>query len=270
MWYPIIGQQHGTKTYKNLVAWSNNKERKPLILEGARQVGKTQKTLLTSYLADMAKHSGKENSMHLERLWRNIPNQLAKEQGTTKFQFKNVISGVRNYDRLASTIDWLHKAGLILRVPIVNKAALPLAAYSKENTFKLYVFDVGLLGALSNLSIESILNYRYGSYKGYVVENFAAQELTAQNIDLFSWKENRSEIEFLLQAGEDLVPIEIKAGHNLKARSLTVYHKKYLPKNSFLFSGNWQKKSTEKAVDGESTTLHRWPLYTLPQIQDTF
>ena len=94
----------------------------------------TQNFLITAYIADMAKHSGKQNSMHLERLWRNIPAQLGSDQdsGATKFVFKGVLPGKKGYASLAGTIDWLERAGLIIRCPIVNRSALPFSAYSKE------------------------------------------------------------------------------------------------------------------------------------------
>ena len=104
--------------------WKDNRETPFAAFQVVRKV---QKDLLTSYLADMAKYSGQQNSMHLERLWNNIPNQLAREQdgSATKFKFKDVIPGIRGYERLAGSIDWLAKAGLINKVAMVNNGKLP-------------------------------------------------------------------------------------------------------------------------------------------------
>ncbi|MDA3924112.1 MAG: AAA family ATPase [Kiritimatiellae bacterium] len=130
-----------------------------------QEVREIQNRLLSEYIADMAKHCGKQNAMHLERLWRNIPAQLGRDQNgsSSKFTFKDVIPGVKGYERLVGTIDWLAAAGLILRLPIVNSGLLPFSVYSKENYFKLFVFDVGILGALSNLPLKTILDYQYGT-----------------------------------------------------------------------------------------------------------
>ena len=148
------------------------------------RVRKRQTDLIKTYLADVAKHSGKTNSMHIERVLRNIPSQLAREQdgSAPKFKFKGVIPGIRGYSRLAGAIDWLAAAGLIHKVHIINRGELPFSAFSKENTFKLFMFDVGLLGAMADLPVKSILDYDFGTYKGYFAEilwprNFDAKAL---------------------------------------------------------------------------------------------
>lgn len=128
-----------------------------LLLSGMLELFKN--VLVSEYIADMAKHCGKQNAMHLERLWRNIPTQLGREQdgSSHKFVFKNVIPGIKGYERLVGTIDWLVAAGLVMRLPIVNSGQLPFSAYERDNFFKLFVFDVGILGALSRLPVASIM-----------------------------------------------------------------------------------------------------------------
>ncbi len=209
-------------------------------LAAFKAVRKVQKNLLISYLADMAKHSGKQKSMHLERLWSNIPNQLAREQdgSAPKFKFKNVIPGVRGYERLAGPIDWLTKAGLIRKVTMVNNGNLPLSAYAKDNIFKLYCFDTGLLGALGNLPPKTILDYDYGSYKGYFAENFAVQEFqSTDNQPLYYWRERTAEVEFVREFEGDIIPIEIKSGWVTQAKSLKVFAEKYNPPYRIILSG---------------------------------
>ena len=220
-----------------VTTWRDNLH-SPLI--AFKAVRKVQKNLLISYLADMAKHSGKQKSMHLERLWSNIPNQLAREQNGSgsKFKFKNVIPGIRGYERLAGPIDWLTKAGLIRKVSMVNSGNLPLAAYAKENIFKLYCFDTGLLGALGNLPPKTILDYDYGSYKGYVAENFAAQEFQSSDEQpLYYWRERTAEVEFIRESRGDIIPIEIKSGWVTQAKSLKVFAEKYNPPYRIILSG---------------------------------
>ena len=118
----------------------------------------------------------------------------------------------------------------MIRVPIVNHAEIPLSAYTKENRFKLYLFDVGILGAISGLSPASIMDYDYGSYKGYFAENYVAQELVSTGRkELYGWSEGSAEVEFLLESNGNILPIEVKSGWVTQAKSLKVYTKKYTP-----------------------------------------
>src|SRR5262249_15757540 len=151
-------------------------ENKENLYTALNQVRKKQNELIYGYYADIAKHAGKVNAMHIDRLWLSIPAQLAKSQdGTAKrFQFRDIVSGIDRYQCLANVIDWLLAAGLIIKVPIVEHVELPLTAYIEESRFKLYLFDIGILGALADLPPNVILEYDYGTYKGYVAENFVA------------------------------------------------------------------------------------------------
>lgn len=203
-------------------------------------VRKKQSDLIIAYLADITKHSGKENSMHIERIWRNVPAQLAKanDGSSSKFKFKGMIPGIEGYSRFSGTIDWLKTAGLILQIHIINDAKVPLLAHVKENFFKLYFFDVGMLGAISELSPKTILDYDYGSYKGYFAENFIAQELITSAITTFCWKGRTAEVEFVIQSDENVLPIEIKSGWVTQAKSLKIFSAKYNPKFRTIMSAN--------------------------------
>lgn len=225
-------------------------------LEAVTAVRRIQETLLLTYLADMAKHSGKQNSMHLERLLRHIPEYLARahDHSVRRFRFKEVLPGIHGYTRMAPIIDWLEKTNLILRTAIANKAALPLAAYTKENCFKLYLFDVGLLGALSHLSPKVLLDYHYGSYQGYVAENFVAQELTAQEMSLYAWTEQTAEIEFLWTQDQHIYPVEVKSGQRTQAKSLSVFAKVYHPARQIILSA---RPPQNQAASGKQ----HYPLY---------
>ncbi|HBG64137.1 MAG TPA: ATPase [Candidatus Omnitrophica bacterium] len=206
-----------------------------------QQVREKQDNLISTYVADIAKHSGKQNAMHIERLWRNVPAQLAKEHdgSAQKFKFKGIIPGISRYSRLAGSIDWLGTAGLIVKALIVNSGQLPFSAHATENSFKLYVFDVGLLGALSGLPPKSILEYEYGSYKGYFAENFVAQEFVCSGAkELYCWREGSSEVEFLREINGDVLPVEIKSGWVTQAKSIKIFAQKYHPKYRTIFSAN--------------------------------
>lgn len=222
-----------------------------------QEVRVIQTRLVSEYIADMAKHCGKQNAMRLERLWRNVPAQLGRDQegSAPKFVFKNVIPGIKGYERIAGTIDWLLAAGLIIRLPVVNSGLLPFTAYEKENFFKLFVFDVGILGALSRLPIKSILDYDYGTYKGYYAENFVVQELTVVRRDnIACWREGRAEVEFICEVDGEVIPVEVKSGWVTQAKSLRVFVDKYSPSCCVTFSA--RNLGTDRSLK-----KHYYPLY---------
>lgn len=205
-----------------------------------QNVRKLQIDLIDTYMADIAKHSGKINAMHIERLWRNVPTQLARSLNgsATKFRFKDALPGYRGYERLSAPIGWLESAGLVFRTSIINNAEIPLYRNRVDNRFKLYFLDVGLLGAINGMSPTTITNFDFGRYKGYIAENFIAQELTAASYkNLYCWEGRTSEVEFLLESDNQIVPIEVKSGHVTKSKSLKVYEERYRPRQSYVLSG---------------------------------
>lgn len=224
-------------------------------------VRKKQEDLLQSYYADIAKHSGKVNAMHIDRVLHSVPAQLSQnlDGSVSRFKFRGVVPGISHYDRLSGAIDWLESAGLVLKVPIVQSAHLPLQSQAKENFFKLLLFDVGMLGSMSNLSPKTLLDADYGSYKGYFAENFVAQELIAWGMEsLFTWQEHLAEVEFLLELSGSVIPIEVKSGSVTKAKSLRVFADKYHPPYQVVFSG--------KPLHVEPGKVHNYPLYLVGKL----
>ncbi len=220
------------------------------------RVREKQNTLIEAYLADIAKHSGKVNAMHISRIWHSVPAQLARTQdgSGTKFKFKEVVPGIDRYSRLVGALDWLEAARLIIKVPIVNSGEIPFSAHADQATFKLYPFDVGILGAMSHLSPQVILSYDYGSYKGYFAESFVAQEFVARNfLPIFSWQEKQAEVEFIYESAGKAIPIEVKSGWVVHAKSLKIFADKYHSSHRVIFSAN-NLNRTE--------SIHRYPLYT--------
>lgn len=220
-------------------------------------VRETQAQILAAYYADIAKHAGKVNAMHIDRILRSVPSQLARaqEQSTKKFQFNNIVPGVDRYQRLADAIDWLEATGLVIKVPIVNSAELPLSAYRQDSLFKLYLFDAGFLGVMANLPPEVILNYQYGTYKGYFAENFVAQALLVSGEkNLYSWQDHRSEVEFLRIHHGKILPIEVKSGTITKSQSLHKLVEKYQLPARVILSGR------NMAIDDQRQVYH-YPLY---------
>lgn len=220
------------------------------------RVREKQNDLIVAYQADIAKHSGKTNAMHIDRVWRDVPAQLARSMdgGAQKFKFKGVLPGVDRYQRMADTIDWLCAAELVIKVPVIETPRVPLSAHIKESWFKLYMNDVGLLGAMSGLPVKMLLDQNYGSYKGYFAENYVAQSmLSSGKRELFSWQQGRTEVEFLTMCDAGVIPIEVKSGHVTKAQSLQAFIKKYSPSYAIIYSA--------KPMEMYDALLRHYPLY---------
>lgn len=234
-------------------------EYKDTPLEAFSRVRKKQDDLLNTYYADIAKHAGKVNAMHIDRVLRSIPKQLQQthDGSIARFKFKDVIPGVSHYERLASAIDWLESAGLAIKVHIVNTGNFPFAGYAKENFFKLLLFDIGILGCMTDLTPKQILQAEYGSYKGFFAENFVAQEfLSLGEAKLYSWQEQTAEIEFLLNLDGHAIPVEVKSGTSVKAKSLQIFTNKYHPPKKIVLSAK------APLFDTQHQTEH-YPLYAI-------
>jgi len=216
-----------------------------------------QAQLAGDYMADIAKHSGKQNATHIERIWKSVPAQLARQVNgsSAKYRFKGVVPGVHTYSKLVGALDWLAAAGLNIKVPIANNGLLPFSAYNKENKFKLFCFDVGMLGAISSLAPKTIWDYEYGSYKGYFAENFVAQQLLGAGAGpIYAWHENRAEVEFIVEDRGRVLPIEVKSGWVTQAKSLKVFAEKYNPEYRSVFSAK------NVSIDHQNR-IHHYPLY---------
>ena len=195
------------------------------------EVRKIQKNLLLYYENDFSKHAPKELIARIQMVWNSIPAQLAKEN--RKFIYGVIREGARAKD-FETAIQWLSDYGLVYKSARVKKAGIPLISYIDFPSFKMYMLDVGLLGAKGNLSAKTILegNVVFEEFKGALTEQFVAQELVSKEMELyyFSAENSSSEIDFILQKGESCIPVEVKASENLQAQSLRAYCRKYNPK----------------------------------------
>ncbi len=238
---------------------------KDSILNAFDQCRDKQRELIESYINDMTKHAGKLNAMHIRRVWKNIPIQLAKDN--KKFVFRGVIPGKRSFADLSGPLDWLQTAGLTVETKICNDAQLPLNAFVLPNRFKLYLFDTGILGALCDfpMAVISGLKGRDLSYKGFFLENAVATELISANSvrHLYSWVHNTSEIDFLLPTKDGIVPIEVKSRINNKAKSLQVYMDRYAPQKAI-------KLLPENIHSSMQSCIHHMPVYLAAQIWELF
>lgn len=209
-----------------------------------KKIREVQRALIMGYENDFAKHAGKLNAGHIQALYRSIPSQLAgtHDDSTNRFKFGEVMSGKKGFAVWQRPLHWLVNAGIVLQVKIVNQAQTPLEHFTRMNLFKLFVHDIGLLGCLQDLEPETILRQDYGLAKGFFAENFVAQELRASHpereVPLYTWQEGEAEIEFVRSTAQGIVPIEVKAGHRTKAKSLNEFVRKYAPHLSIKISAH--------------------------------
>ena len=228
--------------------WFENAEES--IISKAEAVSELHDNLFNGYLRDFGKYSGKTNAQLIESVFSSIPAQLSavRDESVKRFKFKDVFDKKSRYSDFESAISWLHKCRLVLKnFPIEGQAKSPLAAYQKENRVKLFLFDVGLLNHMLNTGYKEIKQQSY-QYKGYIAENFVAQELSALGIEpSFSWNDARSEIEFLLSDSlGNIIPVEVKSGRRTKARSLQSYINKCQPEKTLKLTGTQGSSTTEK------------------------
>ena len=194
-------------------------------------VRQKQLDILTAYEQDFSKHAPNEIVPRIRLVWQSLPAQLAKEN--KKFVYGSLKKGARARE-FEMAIEWLMNAGIVHKVSRCNKPGLPLIAYASLSDFKLYVLDVGLLGAMGNLSAATILDEQalFEEFKGTMSEQYVLQQLKTMNhLPIYYWTaENATaEVDFVIQYENKVIPIEVKASENLKAKSLRVYHDKYNP-----------------------------------------
>lgn len=188
------------------------------------EVRKIQQNILLAYEADISKHT-EEQTQRVRMVWQSIPAQLAREN--KKFIYGAVRKGARAKD-FEIAIQWLIDAGLVHKVERTRDVKVPLKFYADMDAFKLYLLDVGLLGALTMTPPEQILigDNIFGEYKGAFTENFVLQQMkTIANLPIYYYSKDNStqEIDFIVQAGNKILPIEVKAEENVKAKSLAAF-----------------------------------------------
>lgn len=206
--------------------------------QNLNEVRQVQRNLLMAYEQDFSKHiSDGQTVKKVRSIWASIPEQLAKEN--KKFMYAQLQKGARSKD-YEIALQWLKDSGLVQVVPRVKKPHLPLSAY-QDNAFKLYGLDVGLLAAQSYLDATTLLegNRIFTEFKGALTEQYVLQQLIAtQENPVFYWatEKGTAEVDFVLQRKQTVIPIEVKAEENLKAKSLKVYVEQFQPEQAFRFS----------------------------------
>ena len=198
------------------------------------EVRAIQKRILAAYEQDFSKHAPNEIVPKIRMLWNSIPSQLAREN--KKFIYGLVREGgrAREYE---TAIMWLSDCGLVHKVSRVNAAGIPLKAYEDLKAFKLFIVDVGLLGCMTGLRQRTLLDGDdlFVEFKGALTEQYVCQQLkTIEDLGIYYYTNDRGscEIDFVVDTGEQIVPIEVKAETNLKAKSLKTYRERFEPELS--------------------------------------
>ena len=195
------------------------------------EVREVQKRILQAYEQDFSKHAPKDIVPKIRMVWNSIPSQLAKEN--KKFIYGLVREGGRAKD-FETAIMWLNDCGLIHKVSRITTPHLPLKAYEDLKAFKLFLLDVGLLNCMTGISKHILLdgNDIFKEFKGSVTEQYVFQQLrTVSDYGIYYYTNDRNscEIDLLVDDGEKVIPVEVKAEENLRAKSLKMYREKYAP-----------------------------------------
>lgn len=223
------------------------------------EVRAIQKRILAAYEQDFSKHAPNEIVPKIRMLWNSIPSQLAKEN--KKFIYGLVREGgrAREYE---TAIMWLCDCGLVYKVNRISNAGIPLKAYEDLKAFKLFAVDVGLLGCMTGLRQRTILNGDdlFVEFKGALTEQYVSQQLkTLEDLGIYYYTNDRGtcEIDFVIETNEKIVPLEVKAETNLKAKSLKIYRERFNPELSV---------RTSMADYKKENWLLNLPLYAIENI----
>ncbi len=203
-----------------------------------RSVREIHNNLLTYYEQDFSKHAPANLVPRLNLVWKSIQSQLAKEN--KKYIYGQVRKGARAKD-FELAIQWLTDCGLIHKVNRIKKPTIPVSAYSESDIFKLFLLDVGLLNAMANLDPQIIIsgNDIFTEFKGAMTEQYVMQQFVSDmNVRPYYYSSPNStgEIDFIIQGSTTVIPVEVKAEENLKARSLRAFYEKYKPRYSIRIS----------------------------------
>jgi uncharacterized protein len=237
-----------------VAAWVNSSGG---IFDKTVQIKQIHRNLIGGYQRDFGKYAGKTNAQQIEAVFRNVPRQLSSnlDESVQRYRFNDAVANKRRYAELRGPIDWLTQSKLVSKCFVVtSQPQIPLEALVKDNIFKLFFFDIGLLSYLLQLTYADQLAQKI-SYKGYLAENFVQNELRACGYSAtYSWEAARSQIEFLYKAGNgDIMPVEVKSGSRTRAKSLVAYVDRYAPARTLKLVGTAGGTS-----EGPQLV---WPLY---------
>lgn len=202
------------------------------------EVNKIQDNIINGYENDFSRHSPKKELANIQLIWRSIPEQLARDNN--KFVFSRVKKSARAKD-LEQSITWLIDAGLIHIVTKNETPQIPLSFYNNSSYYKIYLSDVGLLSRIANFNMRSLFEKSEltGAFRGSLTENYINNELISQGYRTYFWRsDNSAELDFLIEDNGRVIPIEVKANINTKAKSYDLFVKRYKNEIGFKFSLN--------------------------------
>ncbi|MCR5225411.1 MAG: ATP-binding protein [Alphaproteobacteria bacterium] len=226
-----------------------------------QEVRKLQNNILNDYENDFSKHMPLEQVERTRLLWQAVPSQLIKEN--KKCVYGRIKEGARSKD-FEISLNWLIDSGLVHKVSRVTNPKMPLKAYEDVSAYKLFLLDVGLLGAMTEIDVRSLLenDKLFNDYNGAITEQYVLQEFkTLGDLPVFYWASNRAELDFVIQLRNEVIPVEAKATINLKAKSLKSFRQKYEPKISI---------RTSLADYEENNGLFNIPLYDIGNVKQIF
>lgn len=214
-----------------------------------------KKDIIEAYLKDMKKYvSNLNEALKIENVYNSIPKQISNE--SKKFQFSKIEKNAKSRD-YELPLDWLDAASLVLASYRVSLPEKPLAAYKEDDTFKLFINDIGLLNYMLKIRPADILDDDLSLFKGAFTENYVASQLAANEIDLYYWlSDGIAEIDFLLYNDDGIIPVEVKAANNTQSKSLKVYMEKFKPNYAI-------RISTKNFGYNAETKIKSIPLYAI-------
>ena len=197
----------------------------------------TLKNILKDYSFDFVKHASPLLANRISYVWDSLPSQLAKENRKFIYQLVRPGARAREYE---NALTWLMNAGLLYKVSLCQTPQLPLKSYEDLSIFKIYCLDIGLLRVLAEMDADIYMNENpaFKEFKGALAENYILQSLVAQGINCSRYwaSGNQAEVEFIIQHGSNVIPIEVKSGRSITGRSLMEYNKRYSPELRVRFS----------------------------------
>ena len=237
---PDFAHEQAIKLYKQYLCVGGMPEAVNNFVENELDILKFDSHIVSDikdmYIADMQKYvKSNLETVKIEKVYKNIPSQLAKENRKFQYNFVEENGRKRLYE---SSIDWLVASKIVLINYKSKRMEIPLKVYIDEDCFKLYLSDVGILTNMSEIKFQDIMLDKTFIFKGAITENYIAQELTSRGDSLYYWSSNRNaEIDFVLYSDEDgIIPIEVKSGNNVRSVSLNMYMNEYKPKYGIRFS----------------------------------
>ena len=206
------------------------------------------KTILENYLADMSKYTlNKSEAIKISSIYNKMPAQLAKDN--KKFNYKLIGEYACKRD-FKTALDWLISSNLLYKCPLVTTIQIPLKAYIDDDTFKMYLSDVGLLISMCEIEFSDIILNKDFLFKGAIAENYVAQTFVTNGKSIYYWKsKSEAEIDFILYNQDGIIPVEVKANDNVQSKSLNSYIKSYDPSYAIRLSlKNFGYKNKIKSI----------------------